>query len=451
AKKILSMANLLIIRLKGDGDEGGRKIIYSCALKFMEPLLDETHGRETIYYLRPVFSLKAFRMGLKKSASRLLHVLPEYFLSFREILSLRSKVNPKKISAEVDNYFKKTGGLNYNGFDLWRICGPDVSAFLKKELRDFAKMVSGLNKMIESVNPGLLINDEDTTPFNKALVECAKKKGIPSIQMNHGILGHHLLKVPINSDVIAVFGESSLKRLVGWGVEKGKIALTGAPCYSKISARTGKHDIKNKLCSEFGLGQDTKLVMLASSPFRTEERSDFIDTFLIPDNIKKVILIAARALHYVKNAKLIIKLHPREQNEWFTHNLLRKHDLDKDVIILKNHNIFDLLHASDLILSYGTTVFLEALLVKKPVLIFDDRNKKFLNFLSDDYLDLLDDKGSIRRIRKLLQDSRERENRLRRQEKELLWHFINKNEDSVERFHKLCDGMLAGAAERKAE
>lgn len=443
-KFVLSKINMFLIAVRSRNTGRGRhSILYSCAPRFSENIWNETCLDAVSYFLRPVFSLKVFRRSFNKSGS-VRHILPGYFLSGKERRSILREFEPKKIFEELDSILTGEKSLLFEGYDLWPVYRRRLRRNLDDSLVDYALMTCSMVRMLRFLAPGLVVTDEDTTPFNKALVEVCGHNRVKTVQLNHGILGHSLLKIPINSDIIAAYGDSSRKRLEKWGVPEEKIVLTGAPVYSVLPERAHREKIKSSFFAEFDIPEGCKIVTLATSPFRTEERADFMDSFLTPERIGRMIEVAACFLKEMsdREIRLIIKFHPREKNEWFTRQIFEHTDLKRKVIFLKRYNLSNILFSSDLVLTYGTTVYYDAMLMKVPVVLFDSARQRNLSFLSESFLDLETPLRTARDIRSLISDPGVLAERLSEQNRELEGHFIDKNRKVMERIDSLFSSLL---------
>ena len=87
---------------------------------------------------------------------------------------------------------------------------------------------------IRSLNPRMVVVDEDATPQNRILVLAARELDIPTLIVQHGMFGVKSAFIPMVADHIAVWGEESRKKLIEWGVPDSKITVTGNPKYDKL-------------------------------------------------------------------------------------------------------------------------------------------------------------------------------------------------------------------------
>jgi len=149
----------------------------------------------------------------------------------------------------------------------------------------------------------------------------------------------------------------------------------------------------------------------------------------------KMIKIAGEAACRRHDIRLAVKLHPMDDKSWLIRDEIKKLPCQDRVSVIDKYDTLKLVAASDLVISGGSTVYLEALLLNVPVLIFDDYARRFWARLKSEYVDLNDKDGSVDKILGLLEDPQLLEKRLLAQESELAWHFLNGNIDVTGRFY----------------
>jgi CDP-glycerol glycerophosphotransferase (TagB/SpsB family) len=225
--------------------------------------------------------------------------------------------------------------------------------------------------------------------------------------------------------------------LIDHGTAPEKIGVIGAPFYESMIKNIDRNRTKLNFFSHFKLREATRVVTLATQPFRTEEHPDYINTYVTPKNIEDKLRITLKAIKDIDNIKLVIKLHPADTNIWFTQDIVKEEDCAGKVIILKDYSLFDILASTDLLLVGGSTVYLEALLLKIPIYIFDRSERRFLKFMSEDYLDLSNKEQAIKNLRNILKSDVLLKERLKKQEEELSWHFYNNNIGAIDNLKRL--------------
>lgn len=232
-------------------------------------------------------------------------------------------------------------------------------------LIDMKTQHKGLSKALKLSN--LLVVVPGRSSDALLLAAIAKSKSIPSIEIQSGVISKFRRFVkPQTEEIIALepYGKSVYTDFLGFPSEKVnvlgfiKLELDTAP-YRKIS----KEQIKQELTNH-DVSKDFRTVVLATQPIGVDHASE----------IARVALAGVKAL---ENVQLVIKPHPSEDEAYFHayRNIAREMNV-KNYTILTNFSIMPLIIASDVMMTYFSTVGLEAFALNRPVICinpFDTR------------------------------------------------------------------------------
>lgn len=172
-----------------------------------------------------------------------------------------------------------------------------------------------------------------------------------SIEVLHGV--PCVVEVGKTSKV-AVYGQRDKLFLSSHGVDKTKIIITGNPYYDKIF-----NLIKEKQYNFL-------LLILDWMPFFPSSNSY--------EKIFTQVIDMIKLLQYFRNENLIIKLHPAQSEkevEYISHLVNNFKEVRNRIKIKKNEDTINLLRDSKIIYTYSSSVGVEALLMKKPLIILD--------------------------------------------------------------------------------
>jgi hypothetical protein len=413
-------------------------VLYSSSPRFVEPLW-KFDDSQASYYLRPEYSVKVSTQ-IKKKYRNIRPILP-CRLGDRSSNHLASQWKKEKNFPEcIRNYFRRSDFFHYEGINLWPLLEEDFIGRLNQRFDETAPWVCSLQEILESLEPRILIVDEDVTPFNQSLVELGKAKNIPSIQILHGIMGPFVHLVPIRTTKMVVPGPVSKERLVGFGAEEEKIEVIGAAHYEARREERNRPS-GGAVHKALGLSNEIKIVTLATHFFHTEEKPDWIGAMDSPEKVALRLQIALRSVRGLPNVKLIIKLHPRETNEWFIQEILESEKALGEAIVLKHFDIFKLIRESDLVLCASSSVYWEALFLDRPIIIFDESKRRRLAHMSEEFLDLSAPELAEAQLRQIILSEALKRERVERQGKEKNRHFMEGNKGSIERFWKLINEL----------
>jgi hypothetical protein len=193
--------------------------------------------------------------------------------------------------------FQGTAHVACRGIDL----SVPLSRWLTTIEREHGPHQAQLYRCIDAhfarLRPTALLLDEDATPMARAAVAAARRQGVPSVVVQHGVPRVKFGFAPLAADHILVWGTSSRGQLLRWGVPSGRIRVVGrADCQS---ARR-----------EPARGRRREIVLFATTPPR-DDRPDAVAFHLTSDAHRQMLRAACAAVASIPRARLTIKLHPR--------------------------------------------------------------------------------------------------------------------------------------------
>lgn len=406
-------------------------ILYSSALRYALPLIQKGSGN---YYLRDIFSWKAFRLSRKYS---FYHILPQYF---RNSSPLKSQTpDRERLWNQLKKALISSRFFEDRDFSLWPLVEPRLAEIVQEKFPHAMQLIDSFFVSIERLRPTAAVTDEDVCFFNKTLLACCNRAGIPTYTMVHGVPVFDIGSVPPTASKILVWGESCKNRLMEWGIEEERIVMVGAPQYGNLEGIDCKKSAQ-KVKSDFPIAEDSQILLLATQPFHTNERPDFLGTPLTEKMIETVVKITLKFLESFPKSVLIVKLHPRESNEWFTRQLTSGlgQDLDRRIFVVRDYETLTLIAASDLVLTLGSTVYFEALLFRKPVMIFDDPQRRYFKFIDSHFLDVSDHDACCNQLRQFFLNPAER-TLVKNRQAAIGTHFYQSPEEAVRTVIKLCN------------
>ncbi|SER76187.1 Lipid-A-disaccharide synthetase [Gracilibacillus ureilyticus] len=180
--------------------------------------------------------------------------------------------------------------------------------------------------------------------YGRVVAFAAAKKGIPTVCMQHGIIGNELGYIPKVATVDALYGQFDVDWYLQRGAKPGSLAIIGHPRFDQ-ALKKAKYS-----------------------------RSRFAQLLGI-DKSKKTLLLIVRESRNLKKWQQLIQQISKQLN---VNILLRDFENDKvhplmkqfpEIRSTKSMQLYDLLPRVDAVVSYTSTVALEAMLVGTPCYI----------------------------------------------------------------------------------
>lgn len=264
----------------------------------------------------------------------------------------------------------------YKGHNLWpRILYGIEKLFKTGVVFRYVLMLETAQEIIKKENPKAIVIALETGQYSKALITAAREKAIPSIGVQHGMiysnnsaytnkkvsLSNKSIDNPITSKT-AVYGKTTKNLLTSEGSYPPEaVVITGQPRYDSL-LESQKNFNKDLFLDKYGLEKNKKIMLVTTQSFSNiTDRVNFLRYTL-------------RALKKEKDIQIIIKPKPVE-DESFHSKILAQEKVEAK-IMPKTCNIKEVLNACDkLITSYSTTA-LEAMILKKPVIIINLTGEK---------------------------------------------------------------------------
>ncbi len=126
--------------------------------------------------------------------------------------------------------------------------------------------ISGFFRFLDHVQPTLVLTDsEHNTPWS-CLILAARQRGIPTLQMMHGVIYPPYGYTPLLSDAALCWGQQQREQMVALGTEPERLVVTGCQRLRRTIHADGKA-VRAKL----ELPAEGPVVILATNPMPREE------------------------------------------------------------------------------------------------------------------------------------------------------------------------------------
>jgi hypothetical protein len=274
-------------------------------------------------------------------------------------------------------YFARVGPIECRGVDL----SPAVERFLLF-LRTTrgpgqTRLLKRLDDHFQQFRPKMLVLGEDATPLARAAVAVARRYGVPSCVLQHGAPCCRFGFAPLTADRILVWGQSSARQLIDWGVPEERIEIVGSPWHEEFLARlparlaqaarpaertsrataglssgvtqasrgthsrfatvvglciesepsscgadcqsaqdkAGRRPAPRHICqAKINSTRSVRILLLATVPPR-DERPDAVELHLTAKSYREMVEMALTAASAIPAVELLVKLHPRTPDD----------------------------------------------------------------------------------------------------------------------------------------
>ncbi|MDQ0159587.1 CDP-glycerol glycerophosphotransferase family protein [Alkalibacillus salilacus] len=226
---------------------------------------------------------------------------------------------------------------------------PEFQKNLFNRMSTVINQIEICNNILKDI-PTSCIVISSPNHFSRVVTFVAAKRGIPTICTQHGIIGNEFGYIPKIANIDAVYGQYEVDWYKALGVKEEALEITGHPRFDQ-----------------------------AFQP-RPISRVTF-DKSLGLDHNKKTLLVVVRGERNISKWETLLEtISASKEFEW---NIVLKdfpntdtHELERRFPFIQSAGSYDLyetlLHV-DCVVSYPSTVGLEAMLVNKPVFIMQNK------------------------------------------------------------------------------
>ncbi|QHT45516.1 UDP-N-acetyl glucosamine 2-epimerase [Bacillus sp. SB49] len=253
---------------------------------------------------------------------------------------------PKKM---IDNFKKKANRILLSKRSHLIYGNKHFKKRLLRQIPVVMKQIFAANKFFASYPASCLVLGTTNSSDTRILALTAASKGIPSICLQHGIPLLEFGYLPRAATYLGVYGTKDVAWYTSKGVPPAVIKVVGHPRFDEMVKR--KPMSPKVFQAKFKLVPTKKTILLVLHHQETEIPQIIIDKLL-------------------KTGKYNILIKPRNGKQSRTSQTLALQQKYKTVKFANGVHLYDLLQNVDAVVSYESTIVMEALLAGKPAFIW---------------------------------------------------------------------------------
>jgi hypothetical protein len=261
--------------------------------------------------------------------------------------------------------------LTYDDIPLYEILKKDFEELIHSFKTYISPtFIEASKRILDEIQPSVIIMHDEYGTLQQCLIKEASKRKIPSIAIQHGVNTETWISYVHNLDHIkgknpnldfpipnymCVWSENAKSNLLKYGNFPLTVPIvTGDPKSDFLSNAIKNFDSK-KIKSSMEIPSDKKIIL-----FATQTLSNLDEKDLITNSIFK-------SISNIENHFLIIKAHPNENDLSYYENMAKKFNV-KNFMIMQSQNLYELIFVSDVVIVPYSTVGIEAMRLRKPVI-----------------------------------------------------------------------------------
>ena len=208
-------------------------------------------------------------------------------------------------------------------------------------------VLSAAEQLLDRLRPAVVVNASNNPIAGATLVIAARRRGTPSVLLQHGI--PQAFYTPVLNDVMLTWGTRSREALVRLGVPAAKLRVTGSPRHDRF-IRADPGEARQVLLRALGLSDRPTLVYFSNG-------NDLYRNGIGPAAAAQWLEHAAERLPGVN---VVARLHPNEDGSLFA-------SCRKVAVMPREVDVVTALAGADIVASQCSTALEEAVLLSRPV------------------------------------------------------------------------------------
>jgi len=261
------------------------------------------------------------------------------------------------------------------GVNFWEIVEPAYSHLIGSFSLKIMEAIEGAKELLkkQKINAAILRASISGQIHFPVLGLVAQKMNIPAIELQHGLECLKLFSLSAEkcANIIASYGPLIKEELDDVNVAPLRVFETGSPRFDQYRKEIIKEDDKNNLSKKLGIYPSRPVLLYIATDIVFGQTHDTYSMLRVFNNLVSL-------LRKDKELQIIIKIRPGPFQEYFFKKSL-KEIFNEKCIIAQYEDMHELLSISDVVLSSYSTVVLEAMILKKPVILVGvDTNERML-------------------------------------------------------------------------
>mgnify|MGYP001595465824 CR=1 FL=1 len=249
-------------------------------------------------------------------------------------------------------------GAHLDGIAVdWPILRREFSWLCNRELPRLIYVAAAAYKVLSHYTPTLIVTADDADQKSKVVELAARELRTPTLVVQQGVTrADYPDWKHFAGDYVAAMGPTSLETIVGQGVPREAVTVTGHPGLDKLKQASEQENAATRAAQQ--VDPDEFLVIFASQPY-------YLGTFSSRRARREMIRACLEAVSTIPGVRLIVKAHPRDDVpalKKLCANYPRIRIVDSQV------EVASLIKACDAFITMFSQTTLEALYADKPVI-----------------------------------------------------------------------------------
>jgi hypothetical protein len=270
----------------------------------------------------------------------------------RQLLAAASR----QVADARDDLLRRPPSITFRNRDVTRSVLDALSNLIWRSMPWLGPEQAAVEEFLHCVDPPAVAIASDQHRIGRIVSAAAARRGISVVVLQHGLPQMQVGLLPVVADLVATWSADSQAWFARHGTDPARLAITGNPRLDALHA-FDREQARREVADRYGLNGARRL-LLALSP--TSEQVN-----------RAVAATVLEATERLPDAVLIIKLHPGQGSWRFLEQQVRASRARDRIRILRRAPLYPLLGWASLTLLHRSTVAVEALAARSPVVVVD--------------------------------------------------------------------------------
>lgn len=232
------------------------------------------------------------------------------------------------------------------------LADADLQNRFLADIPEMVRLIDRADRYMRDNPPAIVVLGTTELMLPRVLALTARRRGVPTICLQHGLIVTEEAYMPVFADVTGVYGPADLDWYARRGVRRSRLAVVGHPRFDVH--RTSPGMPAAELVARLGFEPWERLVLIATQPHVADDQLELLVKLLARD----------------RNIRIVLKPHPLEERSGKAHRHIALAGAFANVTLLpRGMQLQDVLRHMDAVIVESSTVGLEALLAGCDLLI----------------------------------------------------------------------------------
>jgi UDP-N-acetylglucosamine 2-epimerase len=349
---------------------------------YFDSVIELLRGKyEIIFIDTPTNNWGLANMKERKQQTKIICKPLEHYLNTGVVIkALKESKKLHRVYESVSQSASFVDSLNYHGIPLYNLVKDNLSLiFSRQYLTLLMAIIEAAKRVVAIESPDAIMLGGESFTAGRSVIASARAKGVPTLLLQHGAndrysLYYNHIEADIGPnkeagapycplpDKFAMSDGYTKDILIRYGkIPEADVVVNGTPRYDLL-ATGNKGFNRERTLRRLKLDPEKKLIVWT---VQTGHWTSSVN--------ERYVTTVYGAVKSLKDVLLLIKLHPNENKNSRQVKNIYCHDksLKPPIIGGWGDITYELLYASDIVISHNCSTAVEALTIGKPVIIMD--------------------------------------------------------------------------------